>query len=88
MRMVVDQMINPERSRWDLSDGARRSRSLGDKIVLPRSNSGSIFKNKFGNTLRSATEILLPDELDPGGDGEEAERAQEADDPPDARQPQ
>ena len=42
----------------------------------------------FLSTLWSAIEILLPGELHPGGDGEEEERAKEADRPPDARQPQ
>ena len=79
LRTVVDQMISPESSRCDLSDGARRSRNLD--IV-------SNFRIKFQKQIWQHYWVLLPDELDAGGEGEEAERAQEADDPPDARQPQ
>ena len=86
LRIVVDQMISPESSRCDLSDGARRSRNLDIGVIaqdqIPKTNLAKLLQ------WRSAMEVLLPDELDAGGEGEEAERAQEADDPPDARQPQ
>ena len=85
LRIVVDQMISPESSRCDLSDGARRSRNLDIGVIVQDQIPKKIWQH---SELRSAMEVLLPDELDAGGEGEEAERAQEADDPPDARQPQ
>ena len=53
-----------------------------DQIDHPVYNN---FSQISSSTQWSASEILLPGELHPGGDGEEEQRAREADRPSDAR---